>query len=307
MWHNSSTIAFDWYLDPKLYNLSNYESVSIHDYFKIKYKPITRKVGNFREELGETAKFVRESTSKDIIITLSGGIDSEIICRAFFDAKIQFSALLVDTGVNDYDLIYAKNFCKKHDIKHIVLNLDMIWFLSEGYKKYANQGFRTACPFKYFYIWLIDTIDNLGGSAVLGLGTFQDSNMIYTPTSVAHKVNTGYVSFINYKSEHNKHFPFFLQTTPELTYSFINDPLMSCLINNPKYFCVLSGGIDKQIVYRSHFPIMEQRPKYTGIENIKEVWWASHYKLIESFPETKITLALDLQNIRSELENNLIL
>ena len=61
----------------------------------IKFNPISRNIGTFREEAANAARYIRNSTDKEIIIAFSGGVESEAVCRAFIDAGIEFSVLII--------------------------------------------------------------------------------------------------------------------------------------------------------------------------------------------------------------------
>ena len=76
---------------------------------------------------------------------LSGGIDSENIANIFLECKIPFTPIIVaycheDKILNDYDIQYAFNFCKKHSITPIVIDIPIIDFFNSGKAiKYARE------------------------------------------------------------------------------------------------------------------------------------------------------------------------
>ncbi len=68
---------------------------------------------------------------------LSGGIDSENIANILLECKIPFTPIIVAYGhedkvLNDYDIKYAFDFCKKHNITPILIDIPIIDFFNSG-------------------------------------------------------------------------------------------------------------------------------------------------------------------------------
>jgi hypothetical protein len=76
------------------------------------------------EECKNAARLIKQKYG-NVIISFSGGIDSELIICAFLDAGLEFDVYLmkyVDTNgnmLNTYDYSYAKAFCINNNIKPI--------------------------------------------------------------------------------------------------------------------------------------------------------------------------------------------
>jgi len=79
------------------FTYSQEEDKSINERFQISYKPANRKISkdDFYTECINTAKFIRASTDKELIVANSGGLDSEIVCRSFIAAEIPIRVVTV--------------------------------------------------------------------------------------------------------------------------------------------------------------------------------------------------------------------
>ena len=51
----------------------------------------------------------------EYVITMSGGIDSELVAETFYQLNIPFKVLIqrLFKGANDYDIMYAVKYCKE--------------------------------------------------------------------------------------------------------------------------------------------------------------------------------------------------
>ena len=68
---------------------------------------------------------------------LSGGVDSENIANILLKCNIRFTPIIVTFShqnkiLNDYDIKYAFDFCKQHNITPTVVDIDIIDFFNTG-------------------------------------------------------------------------------------------------------------------------------------------------------------------------------
>lgn len=101
---------------------------------------------------------------KDIVIPLSGGIDSEAIAQAAVKHNIDFKSVIMryiyDGEVqNEYDFKYAVDFCNENKIDYSFIDLDCNWFFEESEKflTYATNYFVTS-PQLCCHLWMLDQI-----------------------------------------------------------------------------------------------------------------------------------------------------
>src|SRR5438874_953783 len=88
------------------------------DTLEFYFDPCTRHSQTWKEEIYSAARAIANKTKKPIWICSSGGIDSEVACRAFFDQGINFSVLTIEheAGTNSHDISYAINWCRARGV-----------------------------------------------------------------------------------------------------------------------------------------------------------------------------------------------
>jgi hypothetical protein len=275
----TDSVGFDYIFDP---SPDNYQ-------FEMIFKPLQRKPKNFRDECIETAKTIAAATTRPIMVAFSGGIDSEVVCRSFLLAGVDFTAVsfrYVSDGKveNGHDLYYAKKFCKQHDVKHLILDINMKDFFVNGVNKYIDQGYCTPRPFRYLMMHYIETIDRLGGTAVLCLG-----EQVYTRVDgiLSHVHHAGYVNTLEWcKKNNRRHFTHFFLTTPEIIGAYLQNELIQFLLAKDKYFGNFNdvAAPEKILVYHSEFWGMETRLKFHGFENLIHERADALKRLQQKFP-----------------------
>jgi hypothetical protein len=285
-------------------NSVNLENIAF-DYsypFSIKFKTISRLPKSWDEEVVETARYIKSKTPKPIIIALSGGIDSEVVCRAFLKAGIDFTVVTVKykDNLNSHDIEYAERFCKKFNIKQTYIDMDPFDFYENGIQKYINEGYKSTNLFRYLQLFLLEIIDNMGGCAILGGGEqiYYDIDNI---VQIEHPESL-LVSLEWTQNKNSIHFPYFFQTTPELTAAYLNHELIKLLTADPKYYkCEWWPGYsaEKTILYHSVFTDMERRRKFNGFENINKFRNTKQTLLKEKFPVNLVYTPISL--LRTQL------
>ncbi len=91
---------------------------------------------------------------------LSGGIDSENIANIFLECNIPFTPIIVSYGyknqvLNDYDIRYAFDFCKRQNLTPTVIDIPIIEFFNSGKanafaREYGCQSPQFAPMFEAF-------------------------------------------------------------------------------------------------------------------------------------------------------------
>ena len=140
--------------------------------FEIQFKKVTRSVGSFKEEAIRTAQYIREHTDKTIYIAAGGGIDSELVCKAFMDAGIDFTVFTVkmSNSQNQFDIKMANDFCKKFNLKQVTVDLDPHEFFTNGIQRFIDAGYQSTGIYRYYQLFTLEAIDKLGGCCVFGAG-----------------------------------------------------------------------------------------------------------------------------------------
>jgi len=96
---------------------NNKKSNFVINFFPYKFTNLS-----FQEECDVTCNMLAKKYS-NIFVGLSGGIDSEFLCKIFYRNKIKFTPIVTLYEDNSDESFYAFEFCKKHNLSPIVLQL----------------------------------------------------------------------------------------------------------------------------------------------------------------------------------------
>ena len=242
----------------------------------VKFYKTSRPVMPWRDELLNAARHIRNSTDRPLYLCLSGGIDSEVMARAFVEAGIKFEALTMRhmQYTNDHEVAYATEFCRKYNIKLHYLPIDLTEFFVNIIPDYIAKGYNGGVTTfsVYTYLYMIEAIYKMGGSAVIGMGepVLRNIEGNVFMEFILYRYNT--YKFLMDNPEHT-HFPWFFLQTPELLAAYFNEPLVKLLTSDPSYyeakFPIWLQSLEKSIVYHKHFPEMRRRGKGTGWERFR--------------------------------------
>jgi hypothetical protein len=255
--------AFDYILD--------YSKENIKERFIINFNRCSRPVLSWKEECLSTASHIRNSTDRPLMVSMSGGIDAEVAAMSFIEAGIQIEAFTIRHahGTNEHDISYAIKFCKKYGIKHTIIDVDINKFMEKDFMKYIEMGFRGWDVFRFFQLFVTDTIEQMGYSAILGGGeqVYINNNSEVSLQYVCSSVNI----FEWCRKNNTTHFPYFFQTTPEIMLSYITHPYIDKALTEPERFPnkFENYSIEKIMVYHQEWPNLERREKFTGYENVE--------------------------------------
>jgi hypothetical protein len=270
--------------------------------FKVKFKPVSRKVKSWKEELLISAQSIANSTTKTLYVLMSGGIDSEQVARIFLESKIDFKVLTMKhkNGTNAHDIKYATSFCKQYGIEQTFVELDAEHFFTIGFEKYVKQGYRSTNIYHYLQLFLIDELEKLGGFGVGGAG----EQVYYTIDNKIHlRINPHYTLGMDYcKNNGYQHNLWFNLSTPEIYASYLNIDLVDYLLKEPEYFVNHHyASIEKVMIYHSVWPEMQKRNKYSGFEYLEQtIRVPKQTELSERFPDL-IGYYFPIEQVKKEL------
>jgi hypothetical protein len=278
--------------------------------FRITFAACERKPESWKSELYAAARAIAERTKKPLWICSSGGIDSEVACRAFHDQKIPFSVLTLehDKGTNAHDIRYAIEWCEKHGVEQRIVRIDMERFLGEEIDRYAEQ-FPAIHPFRYLQVKLMSIVSELGGYGVLASGeqlytadTSKDVIMyddLYLPLS-----NGTAMSLEWCKVQGEEHEPYFHFSTPELCLSYMHIPIIDFALKNPdplfRHFA--NTYTLKRLAYQSIWPDLPLRYKAHGFDRIRGIYDAATERLKQKFLHQFVPVHLPVRLFREQLE-----
>ena len=130
---------FKWGFGGEWYNKPDREKQ-----YRIQLGHTTRPVFSFRKECVEAARLIGLKASKPILVGLSGGGDSQMVCLSLMEAKVPFTVIIVKlydefwNHINGEDNDVAYEFCEKNDIEYIEYSLNLDYFYREDAIDYAE-------------------------------------------------------------------------------------------------------------------------------------------------------------------------
>lgn len=272
--------------------------------FTLQFQPTARPVLTWPQEVQRAAEQIRSQTQKDIIVATSGGIDAEVACRGFMAAGIPFRMLISewDHGMNDHDTVHAHRFAARHGIETVVRTMDMRKFLTQHMWRWAEQGYSTHMPFRYFQIYLLEQIEQLNATGVVCSG---DIFLVSKGTDICVSYEQDYFLAEDW-CRHNgvQHWPAFHLATPELTAAYLNHPVTQFVCSDYRYPQQKSQWInynpEKIIMYHSEYRDMYSRRKLMGWEKLWPEWLAQVRELKARFPNMP-HVDLKLSELRAQL------
>lgn len=279
------------------------DSRLIEERFLFKFNPISRTLKPWRDEVLHTAQTIANSTTRPLMVCLSGGLDSEIIAKAFLECNIPFTAISFkhSAGTNLYDIEYAIRFCKKHNVEHKIIEFDFDDFLENKIETYIQQGYRSSGIFRYFLIFMLETIESMGGCAVMGAGEHDYKTFD----------NTIYLSYFpNFtipvewcRRNNTVHYPYFHMHNSEIFASYMKTDIVNVVLSDPRYFKTLfkaSISLEKILLFHCMWDGMERRQKENGFKFVQDQRSAKEKELSEKFPDIQV-LRIPVENIKFQL------
>jgi hypothetical protein len=198
---------------------------------KVKFNRRAKNLINFDLACDQAAKEIYDC-SKNLYVAFSGGSDSEYVASCFLRNNIPFTPLLVDykkyqTTIPQYELWYAHQWCKKHQIQPKIFEVDTYPSSAEEKQHYDKikprlfHGVITSGSLSML-------MDELGGSLVTGaqLEYYPDhEQMTYLEPQLKN-----YNGFVMEESDYylemlnsNRHPWAFFYWSPEVMSSFVNE------------------------------------------------------------------------------------
>lgn len=279
------------------------------DSFWIRFNPCTREPQRWKEELYAGARSIANRANKPIWVCSSGGIDSEVACRAFYDQGLHFSVLTLEheAGTNQHDIEYAKKWCRKHGVTQKIVNIDMPVFLTSEVDAYTKD-YIAIHPFRYLQVKLMELVEEMGGYAVLGGGEqvykADLSKPLITREDLYLSLSNGIAVPLEWcKDNRTSHEPYFHYSTPELCLSYISLPLVSFALNNPEsvFRHTANAFTLKRVVYQSVWTDLEIRTKSHGFEKIMPLVQETRARLRKQFEGQYIPINLPIVSFESQL------
>lgn len=255
------------------------------DMWSVRYGQCTRPVKSFREECIQAAADIWERRDGlPIDVLFSGGSDSEIVLRSFLELGVPVNVHIMrfSNYVNAHDWCYAYVICQNLNITPIFHDLDLVDFWKSGKCLSYAEISRSVSPQLLPHMWLMDQVD---GIPVMGSGESYTARTDVAElrdkqlTANMYPLNVKWALFEREKiaawyryamKTNKKAIPGFFQYSPELLLSFLVDPKMNELHAN-KVFGKLSNKSTKFDIYKTHWPELIDRNKWSGFELVEPI------------------------------------
>ena len=261
-------LAYDWTYDSST-------DRPMEQRFHITYRALSRTPMSWRDEVLAAAKRIADTETRPLLVCLSGGIDSEVLARAFMELGVPFTALTVEftDGTNAHDIAYADKFCQRHGIKQEIMKLDPAYHFAQGIDRWVKAGYEAYSFYRYMQLYLVERAERMGCVSIHGGGT--DCQTYFThDDEICFKQNPGLICVLQWMQRKNsRHYPYFFTSTPEMCAAYQQIDVIETLLRNPDYFrsaTKSSVSLEKQIVMHALWPGMETRDKYTGFEFLQQ-------------------------------------
>lgn len=258
---------FSYGYDDKIYNLrSDKNSVFQCHYTKATYLP-----RSFKEECINVCRRVSnyaKSVGRIPVILLSGGMDSEIVVRAFRDSGEPFKIVVnkFSNDLNSHEMSYVDKFLKSQNLTAEFVEFDIeSWLRSDEALQMADDS---KCPYSEMLptMKLLSEVHNQGGIPVLGNGDFYSSRIEdqwmyveyeYILSWMRYCVEKNIVGSIN-----------FFQQTSEIVLAMALDPMINQTVREN---IEPNVRLTKYKIYQKYWNDAEIRPKFNGAEKIQNI------------------------------------
>ena len=295
--------------------------VSKNQQWNCSYGKISEVGLNVKEANKRAARLIYQNAqklSRKVCLLLSGGSDSEVAARAFLDAQVPFTAVMLEYGKNEkdvdnhFELQYANILVQKYQIPSIRIKLDLGNFWSFDNTEFVEIAHLTQCtsPQLITTMWLARQIHNKhNGYVVLGQGEplvyrqfdqwwFREKELIgsWAKFWCFDKIN-GTSGFHQYTPEQ-----MLAYLTDPIVVEFIKDPAKT----NPDPVGIFDNAMIKHLLYQTHYPDSElvNRKKYTGFENQFWIEWQIRGWLREIFPYNTSEFTIEYNKMISNLRGS---
>ena len=221
------------------------------------------------EAAQKAAMLISELHKGPVHIPLSGGVDSEAMARSFIAAGIPIIPVITkfENGFNEFDTVWAEEFCDSFKLQPKILNLDVEDFFETGSHLVYASEYGCRSPQLATHLWLADQIVEpliFPYNPLPLLQTPENKIYISFPPDL-------YLCYDRYFEKTKKPgLGLFFLYTPELIYSFFKLELYSEMLFDYDRFCMKYSPnlyLIKCELYRAGgFDVIPRGEKATGFE-----------------------------------------
>jgi hypothetical protein len=182
------------------------------------------------------------------------------------------------------------------------VEIDAYDFFQNGIEKYIEQGYYSNRMIRYYLMFVLETIQNMGGVCVGGGG---ETHYVATDDGLCVPFKADTLVPRRWIENNGLHFLEFFRTTPEISAAYHQDELVQFLTKDPTYFYnpdVWLFQPEKVMLYHRIFPDMLRRQKYVGMEQILDLKAKVDDALAIRFADQHLTTAyIPLETVKRQL------
>jgi diphthamide synthase (EF-2-diphthine--ammonia ligase) len=223
---------------------------------------------SWREECKNVAQELYDLHGDKLIVTLSGGLDSEVVLHSFIANGIVPNVVIFryERNLNLHDINYALRICAARQISPKIVDINVSRFFTTNLLDYANI---TKCSSPQLNL-LMKSIDNLDGIPIIGAGENYLSRK--EGEKEVYDLEEAKIAAIYkfYKNKEREIIPAFFQYTPEIMISYLQKESVYRWVETAKQQKYINSKKIKPSIIAEDFDI-EPRGKLTGFELIDDL------------------------------------
>lgn len=243
-----------------------------NDAFNTHFARYDGNVSSFKDELIKAAHSTMDHCGSAPVLLFSGGVDSEIMLRAFLDIGVKPEIVIAryENDYNIYDVSYAVTLCSILNVQYKILDFNLQKFYENDAERMSELA-QIDRPRALPYCKLLEMVDGfpiMGASDMSPWRTDDDYSIKGTWLMRCWEHDIGWSKFLR---EINKPgIAEWFKWTPGLVLSYMNTSWFNKLVND-EYYGKLGSNSTKIIGYREAYPDLIERKKQTGFEKIYSV------------------------------------
>lgn len=281
------------------------------DQFYATYGSIETPLTNWVEANKLAARKIYEQKVGDIVILLSGGLDSEICVRSFSDQNLPFKtvSLRYKGGFNQSELEHVENLKSEISFQHEYVDMDLESYWCSSELDEIVNPIQCVSPILASHLWLASRV---GETPVIAQGEALLKKKIpcdyipgispYTPSEWFLEESEMFCSlYSHFIIQQKPGIPGFFQFLPEQTSTFLfHNPYLKKLINNEVHG-KLTTRSSKNLMSCQFYPNLKPREKLTGFEDIMPLQIQKRKELSQRFPNSEAVVQFSMGEMHKML------
>jgi len=268
--------------------------------FHFQYGSIEQKIDNWRLANQLAAQKIAENSTTQIVVLLSGGIDSEICLKHFLEIKapVIAASLRFANDVNAYDLEHVYRIQKETGVHVEFFDLDPEKFWNSKEMLEITDPIQCVSPLLACHLWLAEQISGLPVIAQGEPHLVKSANDQWDLVE-SERLCSLYRHFMRIS---RPAIPGFFQYLPEQIFSFcFHNPLLKQLVSNQIPGKLGTRSSKNKMIYQ-FYPELAAREKKTGVEVIQNLHDFHRKQLANRYPDFDHHAYLSYENLRKVLQ-----